>query len=109
MPEIVERRQVPRLDNNHPIIRRAPNVGILTHNRHILRQFLLEPLPFHFSLPLISLSKRPNTIEDQESKYQHTIALARPSAEPGLITFSIHSPKASTRILTRPPEGYTRL
>ena len=63
-------------------------MGILADNSHILRQLLLETLPLQLSLPLISLSQRPNPIEYQECEYQ-TVAPDPPLRKTRLILFSI--------------------
>lgn len=70
MPEIMKRPQVTRLHQNHTIIRRTPNMRILTHNSHVLRQSFLEPFPVNLRLLLVQLRQGPNTVEDQEREYQ---------------------------------------
>ena len=57
MPEIMKRRQVARLDEYHPVIRGAPDMGILRDNRNILRHFFLELFPARCSFLLVRLGE----------------------------------------------------
>jgi len=74
MPEIVKRGQVARLDEYHPVIRGAPDVGILRDNRNILRHFFLELFPARCSFLLVRLGEWSYPEEDQEREYQGRIA-----------------------------------
>ena len=70
MPEVVKRGQVPRLDENHAVIRGSPDMRVLPYDSHVFPYALLEPLPLSLRLLLVRLRQRPYTVEDQEREYQ---------------------------------------
>src|SRR6266581_6945645 len=64
MPEIMKGGQVARLDEYHPVIRCAPDMGILRDNRNILRHFLLEFFPASRCFLLVRLGQWSDSEED---------------------------------------------
>ena len=72
MPKIVEGREIAGFYRDHSVVCGPPDVGILRDYLHVFGQVLLEALPVCGSLLLISLSKGPYPVEDQECEYQRT-------------------------------------
>ena len=70
VPEVVKRGQVSGLDENHAVVRGAPDMRVLSNDGHVLSYALLETYPLSLCLLLVRLSQGPYTVEDQECEYQ---------------------------------------